>query len=123
MKKQIFACLMLSQFVAAQTIVVSGPIILSGNLNGTSNPVISSASPLTAGNQNIPYIFSFQGTGGVTPYVWTKTLGTLPSGMTLNSSTGALQGTDTTAETANFTVQLADANGSVTTKAFAVTIN
>jgi len=58
-------------------------------------------------------------TGGKTPYVY-SIVGTLPAGLILNSSTGAITGTPTAAGT--FTVKVTDANGSSNT-ACAITIN
>jgi hypothetical protein len=48
-------------------------------------------------------------TGGVTPYSWQLTSGTLPSGLTLNSATGAISGTLTSTLAATpFTFQVTD---------------
>ena len=58
-------------------------------------------------------------TGGKTPYVY-SIVGTLPAGLSLNSSTGAITGTPTAAGT--FSVKVTDANGSSGT-ACAITIN
>ena len=49
-------------------------------------------------------------TGGTAPYTFSVT-GTLPGGLTLNTSTGAITGTPTAAGT--FTIQVKDANGVV----------
>ena len=47
--------------------------------------------------------------GGTTPYSWTITSGTLPGGLTLNASTGAITGTPTgPAGTSKFTVTVTD---------------
>ncbi len=49
-------------------------------------------------------------TGGVGPYTF-SVVGTLPAGLTLNTSTGAITGTPTAAGT--FSIQVTDANGVV----------
>ena len=49
-------------------------------------------------------------TGGTSPYTFSVT-GTLPAGLTLNASTGAITGTPTAAGT--FTIKVTDANGVV----------
>ena len=46
--------------------------------------------------------------GGVYPYTWSITAGSLPSGLNLNGSTGAITGTPPQVGTLNFTVQVAD---------------
>ena len=51
---------------------------------------------------------TLQATGGITPYSWTVTTGSLPAGLTLNAATGAISGTPTTSGTANFTVTVTD---------------
>jgi hypothetical protein len=47
-------------------------------------------------------------TGGVTPYTWSISSGSLPAGLSLNSSTGTISGTPTTAGLSSFTIQVAD---------------
>jgi Putative Ig domain len=47
-------------------------------------------------------------TGGITPYSWAVTTGSLPAGLTLNAATGAISGTPTAAGTATFTVTVTD---------------
>lgn len=59
---------------------------------------------------------------GTGPFTWSVTAGSLPAGLTLNSSTGAITGTPTAAGTANFTVQVAGAGGSTASKALAIVI-
>lgn len=55
-----------------------------------------SGTPVTSGTINVAYTgFSVTGTGGVTPYVYSVQSGALPTGVTLNSSTGAISGTPT----------------------------
>jgi sugar lactone lactonase YvrE len=52
-------------------------------------------------------------TGGATPYTYSVGSGTLPTGLTLNTSTGAVTGTPTA--TGTFTIKVTDANGAVGT--------
>ena len=56
----------------------------------------------------ISYSATLAATGGTTPYAWSITSGLLPTGLSLNSGTGAITGTPTTVGTFNFTVQVAD---------------
>ncbi|HEY1497655.1 MAG TPA: putative Ig domain-containing protein [Candidatus Solibacter sp.] len=53
--------------------------------------------------------------GGKAPYVYSIVSGALPPGLTLNTSTGAITGTPTTAGTYTFTSKVVDANGSTDT--------
>jgi hypothetical protein len=75
----------------------------------TVNPPLSitTTSPLTAGAIGVPYTASLAAAGGVSPYTWSITSGTLPAGLTL-SSTGLISGTPTNQETQSFTVQVSD---------------
>jgi Putative Ig domain len=64
-------------------------------------------------------------TGGTAPFTWSLSSGTLPAGLLLNSSTGAITGTPTAAAvTSSVTVKVADSSTPqmTTTKNFAVVI-
>lgn len=61
-------------------------------------------------------------TGGMSPRSWTVPSGTLPAGMSINASTGAITGTATTAGNYTFTVRVADANGSTATQSYVLSI-
>jgi hypothetical protein len=82
----------------ALSIVVNPPTV---NINTTSLPNGVVGSPY---NQTL-----FAG-GGTFPYTWSITNGSLPGGLSLNSSNGQITGTPTTVQTANFTVQVADSS-------------
>lgn len=65
----------------------------------------------TLGTVGTAYNSSLQATGGVPPYTFSITSGTLPNGLTLNPLTGAITGTPTTAGPFNFTAQVVDSIG------------
>ncbi|MHC4712533.1 MAG: putative Ig domain-containing protein, partial [Planctomycetota bacterium] len=65
-------------------------------------------SILPDGTEGVAYSQTLAATGGLTPYTWSVVSGSLPAGLSLNSSTGDISGTPTTAETANFTVEVTD---------------
>ncbi len=56
------------------------------------------------------YSGALSATGGTTPYTWSVTSGSLPPGLNLNSSSGAITGTPTTAGTFTFTAQAKDSS-------------
>ena len=56
------------------------------------------------------YSGALSATGGTTPYTWGITSGSLPPGLNLNSSSGAITGTPTTAGTFTFTAQAKDSS-------------
>jgi large repetitive protein len=57
----------------------------------------------------VPYVGALTATGGLAPLTWAITSGSLPSGLTLNASTGLITGTSATAGGSSFTVQATDA--------------
>ena len=50
---------------------------------------------LPNGVQNVVYSQTLSATGGVTPYTWSLASGNLPSGLTLNATTGVISGIPT----------------------------
>ncbi|MEA2475790.1 MAG: hypothetical protein QOE06_3705, partial [Thermoleophilaceae bacterium] len=66
-------------------------------------------------NTGTPYSASLAATGGTGPFTFSITAGALPPGVSLNSITGAISGTPTTAGTYTFTSQVVDADGGTAT--------
>jgi Putative Ig domain len=71
-------------------------------------PLSITTTFLPSGNAGIAYSATLVAIGGVYPYTWSLTSGSLPNGLSLNSSTGTIAGTPTTPGTSNFTVRVAD---------------
>ncbi|MDO8600362.1 MAG: Ser-Thr-rich GPI-anchored membrane family protein [bacterium] len=78
-----------------------------------SNPLQLSSSYLTYStfSAGAPMSISLSVSGGVAPYAWSMLYGTLPPGLTLNPTTGAISGTPTTPGTYKFSVKVIDSNG------------
>lgn len=72
-----------------------------------SGPLVITTAALPAGTQSVPYSVAMSAAGGTPPYTWSLRFGTLPSGLTLNPSTGVISGTPTTsgANSVEFQVQ------------------
>src|SRR5712664_2586850 len=90
------------------------------------NPLLSvSTASLPNGTAGTAYSQQLQSSGGTAPITWSVTLGTLPVGLSLNSGTGVISGTPTTAGTSNFTVQAADTSTpqQTATKALSIIVN
>jgi hypothetical protein len=83
---------------------------------------ITTAPTLPAGVSGVSYSQSLAAVGGTTPYTWSITTGSLPNGLSLNSSNGAITGTPSSNGNFNFTVQVSDAASVKSTKAFSITI-
>lgn len=58
--------------------------------------------------KNSGYSYTPSIVGGTGPYLYTVGTGAIPTGMSLNSSTGAITGTPTTGGTFNFTIHVVD---------------
>ncbi|HMY72793.1 MAG TPA: putative Ig domain-containing protein, partial [Blastocatellia bacterium] len=81
-----------------------------------------SPTSLPAGTRGTAYSRTFTQTGGVGTITWSRSAGTLPTGLTL-SSAGVLSGTPTARGTFNFTVRAADAQGCAGTRSYSLVIN
>lgn len=91
---------------------------------------MSAPSGLVAYNQNISVTFSFtesdwdQAALNYDPNGQTcNTMGNLPPGLSLNSSTGEISGTPSVAGSYTFSIQVKDANGATSAKNFTIVIN
>jgi Putative Ig domain len=87
-----------------QTQAVSLTLTISAS--GTA-PLTVTTTALPNGQVGTSYSATLTATGGTTPYSWALTAGTLPAGLSLNASTGAISGTPTAAASAtplSFTV-------------------
>ncbi|HEY6945286.1 MAG TPA: FG-GAP-like repeat-containing protein [Candidatus Acidoferrum sp.] len=84
-----------------------------------------STTSLPDGVLNAPYTATLQSTGGTGAVTWSIATGTLPAGLTLNATTGAITGTPTAAGTSPITVMATDSAtppNSATT-ALSITVN
>ncbi|MHB8379052.1 MAG: beta strand repeat-containing protein [Acidimicrobiales bacterium] len=110
----------------------AGPVAVDASGDGvTSNQVAFtvnaapgiSTTTLPSATRTGGYTQTLTGTNGTTPYSWTVTTGTLPSGLSLSSS-GVISGTvGATATTQTFTVTLTDADGVTATQPLTITVS
>ncbi len=96
------------------TITVSGAGVLT---------VVTSALP--NGIQNLAgYSTTLTAAGGTPPYTTWAVIGSLPAGLTLNTSTGVISGTPTGTGTSTFTVTVTDSAPATTApKTLSITVN
>lgn len=87
-------------------------------------PLSITTTSLLNGILNVAYTENLDATGGVPPYSWSITTGSLPSGLSL-SAAGVITGTPTTPGTFSFTVQASDTESPLQTAAtqLAITVN
>ena len=85
---------------------------------------IITTTTLPDGTDGVAYSQTVQATDGTPPYTWSISAGTLPTGLTLNTSTGEISGTPTATGTFNFTVMVTDTvAGCEDTQALSITID
>jgi Putative Ig domain len=88
------------------------------------DPLVITTTSLPNARRNKNYSATLAATGGTTPYTWSVVVGTLPPGLSLNSSTGAITGRASALGTWSFTVQVRDSQSTpgTTSKAFSITV-
>jgi uncharacterized protein (TIGR03437 family) len=127
--------------IASRTGTISGTPTQSGSFSvtvtvadsaGNTTPrqftlSISSSLRITTSTISNPqvgvaYSQAFSATGGVTPFTWSVSAGALPSGLSINPSTGVIAGTPSAANTFTFTIKVTDAQQSSATQMFSVSV-
>lgn len=88
---------------------------------GTNSLTLNPAA-LPNGTTGTPYSQSVTATGGVAPYTYTVTSGSLPAGLSLNANTGAITGTPTTSGTSNFTIGATDVDADTGSRGYSISI-
>lgn len=83
---------------------------------------ITTATPLPSATVGQPYNAPLAAQGGVPPYTWSVSAGSLPSGLVLNAP-GSITGTPTTTTAPGFTLRVTDSASNTITKAFTMAIS
>jgi hypothetical protein len=87
----------------------------------TDTLFVASCNSPASGSVGGPYTHTFTSTGGVGAITWTLTSGSLPTGLTLNPSTGVLSGVPTAAATYTFTLTATDSLANTTSVSCSIT--
>lgn len=94
------------------------------NISVVANtPLSISPTSLPAASLNVVYSQTIIASGGTAPYTYAVISGSLPTGLTLNTSTGQITGTPTTAGTSSFTIGATDANANTGSRGYSVAIS
>jgi hypothetical protein len=101
------------------------PATKTANLSITVTiaPLVVTTVSLPGGSVGNVYSQTLHASGGVPPYTWSISVGTLPSGLTLNASTGIISGTPTATGTSTFTVKVTDSAATTATASLSIAIN
>jgi len=76
--------------------------------DGQPADLVVTTTSLPNGTMGQSYSAMVGATGGLSPYSWSVIAGSLPAGLSLNGTTGAVGGTPTGSGTSSFTVQVTD---------------
>ncbi len=88
------------------------------------DPVITTASPLPPASVSTPYSLQLNATGGTGSRTWSVAAGSsLPPGLALNPTSGAITGTPTQAGIFNFTAVVTDSLGVQGTRLLAISVS
>jgi hypothetical protein len=108
--------------IDASSNVIAYPSALSASgFTVTYVPLSITSGSLTA-DISSSYSQTLTASGGALPYVWSITSGTLPTGLMLNASSGAVSGVPTVAGNQNVTFKVTDALGQVATRTVSIAV-
>lgn len=93
------------------TLSVASPPLMLGNQMTVIPPAVIVDTATVSATQGENFTLTFQATGGISPYAWSLSSGSLPPGLSLNSQTGEITGVSTAAGLYPFTLKVTDAIG------------
>jgi hypothetical protein len=116
---------------AVGTFNYTGRVVDSASTVATAScsiTIVATPPPLTltcalgSGQTTVSYNSALVGVGGVPAYIYSISAGFLPTGLTLNPSTGAITGTPSVAGTFNYTGRVIDSASTVATNGCAISV-
>lgn len=87
------------------------------------NELLITTSSLLRARIGSPYSQTLAASGGLPPYAWSVSSGALPTGLSLNSSTGEISGSPTADGAFDFTLMVTDAKSSLVIKPFSIAVH
>lgn len=88
----------------------------------TAPTITMTPASLGGATTGVGYTQALSASGGAAPYSFAITTGALPAGLTLNSGTGEISGTASTAVSASFTITATDAYGKTGSQPYTLTV-
>lgn len=112
-----------SQFVAQATDSSSPPQTATQQLSLVINGTVAIlTTSLPNGDVGAAYSATASAIGGVPPYTWSLTSGSLPSGVTLGASSGTFAGTPANTGSYSFQVQVQDSHAATAAALLSITV-
>jgi prepilin-type N-terminal cleavage/methylation domain-containing protein len=108
-------------FTATDSIGATGSATYTLTVNGAVS--LSAANCATSWTIARAYSCTPSRTGGTSPYSWSISSGSLPGGVTIDSTTGLISGNPNLVGTYSATILVSDSIGSQATSTFTITIN
>ena len=99
----------------AQVADSNGDIVTNSNCSITVAPALTLACASSSAEVGVPYSSALVTTGGLPSYTYSISNGSLPPGLSLNTTTGTITGTPTTSGTYNYTAKVVDSIGATAT--------
>lgn len=111
--------LALTPFFAAAQDTATKSLTLTVN----AAPIVISPATLPQGMVGLAFSTTVTASGGLAPYTFTVSTGTLPAGLTLSASTGVISGTPTASGPSTITIKVADSETIPQTATQSYTVN
>ena len=102
--------------------VQSATATISLSIVAAGTPLAISSTSLPTGKPNKPYNATLNATGGTSPYTWSITNGSLPSGLSFATATGVISGKATASSSTSLTFQVIDSSSTPQTKSITLTL-
>lgn len=107
-------------YTASNAAGTSAPATVTITVTHPTLAITPASGPLPDGQVGVIYSQALSSTGGTSPYLYSATA--LPPGLSLNTSTGALEGTPTTAGNYRPAIVVTDANGATGSVSYSLNI-
>jgi hypothetical protein len=85
-------------------------------------PACIASGPAPAAMVGVPYSLPLYARGGIMPYAWSIMSGSLPQGLTLDSTLGVVKGVPTVAQACSFTVKVDDSSSHYQTATISILV-
>jgi Putative Ig domain len=109
--------------VSASCAINSVDVVGTGSYTITIQPALAiTTTSLSNAQSGVRYTTTLQASGGIPPYTWSVSSGSLPAGLIVDGITGVVAGTPTTAGTSNVQITVTDSLGAHHTESYAFTV-